>query len=73
MAHFPKDKLLEIVKAHAVANYDKGWDILVETMSDDEVLKLIGRSTTDYGAIRLVWKKLRPVVSHRKEVQSTAE
>ena len=35
--------LIEAVRAHATANYEKGgWDILVETWSDEDVANAIG-------------------------------
>lgn len=47
-----KQELLVIVKEHAARNYEKdGWDILIETCTDEEILKAMGRSKKAAGAI----------------------
>jgi hypothetical protein len=33
------DKLLDQIKAHAMANYNDGWDFIVECYTDDEILQ----------------------------------
>lgn len=57
--HVSPAAMLSAVKTYAVKNYEsgKGWDYLVETMSDDEILALIGRARTVNGAIWAVWNK----------------
>ena len=50
--------LLEMVKAHALKNYNRdGWDFLIECHDDAEVLKAIGKATTFRGAIAKVRDK----------------
>ena len=34
--------VIKKIDAHAVANYDKGWDGWLETMSDDDKLEVFG-------------------------------
>ena len=56
---FSKVELLEMVKDHAVRNYEKdGWDILIECYEDNEILKAIGRSKKKSGAIWAVQTNL---------------
>jgi hypothetical protein len=50
------------VKEHAIRNYDRGWDIVIETMEDDELAEKFGRAQSVEGAI----DKLRPTVATRK-------
>lgn len=38
--------LLEQVKAHAEANYENGWDTIVECFSDKDILDLVGSAYT---------------------------
>lgn len=53
-------ELIQAVKAHALAHYeDGGWDIIVETWSDEEIAEQIGKATTINGALR----KMRQIVS----------
>ena len=49
-----KTDLLAAVQAHALKNYSKGWDVLVECCEDDEILSSIGDATTVDQAIRNV-------------------
>ena len=52
--------LIAEVRAYAVEHYnDGGWDVIVETFSDDELAAAIGGARTLGGALR----KLRPSVS----------
>jgi len=46
--------LLQSVKDHALKNYSKGWDVLVECVDDAEIAADIGDATTPEEAIRNV-------------------
>ena len=59
-----KQQLVEAVKAHALKNYERGWDLVVETMSDEDITEHIGRATTVEGAL----DKLSPIVSAWREI-----
>lgn len=69
-----KADLLRAVKEHAYANYDDGWDIVVECYTDKEVLDAIGGAKTEKGAIRNVSKAfyIREHHSYRKDIEGTA-
>jgi hypothetical protein len=55
--------LLGQVKAHALANYDRdGWDVVVEAMTDDEIVAVIGRTTSLRTAITRLGNHVRPVI-----------
>ena len=56
--------LILAVKAHAVDNYNKGWDVVVEACGDEELRELIGLARTEKGAI----KKVAAMVNLRREV-----
>jgi hypothetical protein len=46
--------LITAVKDHASACYSQGWDEVLETLDDYEILELIGNARTPAGAIRKV-------------------
>ena len=61
--------VVEAVKAYAVEHYtDGGWDVIVETMSDEDIAREIGGARTLNGAV----KKLRPLVSLHADRQADA-
>ena len=43
--------LIAAVKAHAIENYDNGWDVVIETFTDSEIAEQIEGSTTAADAI----------------------
>lgn len=45
------------VKAYALANYNngKGWDLVIETMSDEDIAKAIGKRKNTRAAINAVY------------------
>jgi hypothetical protein len=63
--------LVKIVKAHALANYEKGWDVWIETMTRDEQAEVLKNCRTDKGAIKKAWDEIKDYVAYRAEVQST--
>lgn len=65
-----KDELLQLVKKHAYANYERGWDVLIECHTDAEVLAAIGNAQTAKGAIANVNRALgiRVFNDRRKDV-----
>ena len=64
---------LVAIKAHALANYEKdGWDYVVETFEDAEIVATVKNCRTIDGAIRAMLKRIKPLASYRAEIQSTA-
>jgi cellobiose-specific phosphotransferase system component IIB len=61
--------LVRKVRAHAEANYEKGWDIVVEAYTNGEIAEAIAGAKTKLGAIR----KLSPVVNYHYERRKEAE
>ena len=60
--------LLAAVKQHAEQNYERGgWDYIVETCNDDELIKYIGKATTVKSAIRNVRVKSGIGFIHARE------
>lgn len=51
-----KAALLAAVKAYASANYENGWDTVVECYTDEDILEIIGESFKAAGAISKVAK-----------------
>ena len=65
--------LVDAVKKHARANYNKGWDIVIETMGNVDIDRAIGSATTEAGAIRNVARLVNIKKEQRREVQAQAE
>lgn len=72
LAELVRPELLQAVKQHAQKNYEKGWDLLVETYSDDDILMLIQYCSTPAGAVAAVSREISPLISCRKDIQGTA-
>jgi len=60
------NELIQVVKNHAVANYEfDGWDYLVECWSDEDIAEMIGDAKTPEEAIKrclehtLLWEEQR--------------
>lgn len=49
-----KQVLINAVRAHAEANYDAGWDVIVEAWADARIAEAIGKARTEAGAIKAV-------------------
>jgi hypothetical protein len=65
-------EMIAAVREYALANYEKGWDVVVETMSDQDLRQAIGRCGTVQGAIRSVWAEIASYVERRKDIQRLA-
>lgn len=73
--NFVVTTLVPAVKKFALANYDRdGWDVIVETMEDEELAEMIleSRCYTVNGAIKAVRSFGRMHDDRRQEVQSYA-
>lgn len=61
------------VKAFASANYDKdGWDFIVETCDDDDIIAMVKSCWTANGAINTVKAVAKAWNSNRAEISATA-
>lgn len=66
--------LVAHVKAHANEHYNHPktrWDLVVETMEDADIEKVIGKVTSRAAAVRRMWRELQPyseqAAQHRAE------
>jgi hypothetical protein len=60
------------VKAHAIANYEKhGWDIIIETYDDADLVVAMSNATTTKAAIAAVKRFVKPLAEYRSEIQAT--
>lgn len=50
--------LIAAVRAYALANYDKGWDVVYEAWTDEEIAEVIGKARTVKSAISRVGKEV---------------
>ncbi len=56
--------LIAAVRAHALANYDKGeWSLIAEVYSDQEIGDLVDGAMNEKQAIGMVRRYLSPVTS----------
>lgn len=62
--------LVQEVKDYALANYEKGWDVVVETMTDSDIADVIKDAKTGMGAKRAMSAHIRPFVDMRNEVRA---
>jgi hypothetical protein len=61
------------IKAHALTHYEQdGWDYVVETYADAEILDVIKNCRTIAGAIRTMRAHIKPRADYRAEIQSEA-
>ena len=59
------------VRKWAIDHYDyRGWDILVETYSDEDIAKVIGDTKSDKVAINRARRPIRTAHANRVEIQS---
>lgn len=68
MATSGLNSFVEVVKLHALANYEvAGWDIVVECMDDEQIGAIILRSRTGAGAIEKMRRFIEPSAEMRAE------
>jgi hypothetical protein len=70
-----KANLAEIVAAvreHAVANYEAGWDVVVEAYTDEEISQAVGRCSSAAAAIAKLGRIVGAHKSYGDEIRSTA-
>jgi len=61
------------VKAYALAHYEiDGWDYVVETYEDAEILDVIKTARTPAGAIKMMRAHIKPRADYRADIQSEA-
>jgi len=63
-------ELVEMIKAHAIKNYNKnGWDYVVECYEDEEILEMIKGAKTFHGAKC----KMAPILKIKDEMRREAK
>jgi DNA-directed RNA polymerase subunit RPC12/RpoP len=65
--------LIAAVREHALANYEQGWDVVVEAWEDEKIAKVIGRVRTVQAAVERMAKAIKPYNERRREVESLAD
>jgi len=66
-------ELIAAVREHALANYEQGWDVVVEAWEDDEIATVIGKARTANGAIKRMAKAIEPYNERRQEIEALAD
>lgn len=51
MPKFNTTQLVAFIKAHALTNYAKGWDVVVETYEDAQIAEVLGNASSQKAAI----------------------
>lgn len=64
------NELVAAVRAHALANYNKGgWDEVVEAWDDADIVKEIGAARTAKGAIKNVGEVVAVRFSYAEDIR----
>lgn len=64
------DELIDAVRAHAEANYERdGWDFLVECWDDAEIAEVIGNAKAPKSAIANCKRAVKALNEYRQEQQ----
>jgi len=66
-----KKPLIEAVKKHAIDNYNKGWDVVAECWTDEEIEEELGEAKTPKEAIKVIGEIVGVYDSHRREIEAT--
>ncbi len=66
-----KETFVNRVKSHALENYSKGWDVVIECYTNEELGKSIGAAETIEEAIQNVAFDVNLWNEKKEEVEST--
>ena len=67
-------QLMDGLYEQLTKNYENGWaDIVIETMEQAEVAKIVSGCKTVTGAMKKLAAHMKPIASHRAEMKSIAE
>lgn len=72
-ADVTQNELVAAVREHAVTHYDEGWDVVVESWSDEEILEVIQWASYARGAINLMGTKVKRHNAVRHDVRAGQE
>lgn len=61
------ETLVAAVRAHAIANYNAGWDTIVEAYTDAEIIESLGDATTPEQAIERIGQIVEVVEDVRRD------
>lgn len=65
-----QQELIAAVRAHALKHYTQGgWDYVVESWGDAEILAAIGTTTSVKHAIKAVHAEVRQMDDYRTDIQ----
>lgn len=63
---------IKAVKDYALKMYEKGWDIVIETMTDKDILEVVKKCLTVQGCKYAMSRHIGPYNEVRSDVQATA-
>ncbi len=64
------EALIAAVREHAMKNYRKGWDFIIECLEDEDILRIIGNATTVDAAIKRMAENVALNEEQRKAVEN---
>jgi len=64
--------MIRAVKTHAQENYEDGWDLVIETYTDDEIAEVVKTATDPQVAIRMMARTIGIQNERRREIEATA-
>ena len=68
LVHYTKPALVALIKEYAKEHYaEDGWDYVVESFDDNQIVETIAGETTLPGAIKKMLEHLKPLVDRQKE------
>lgn len=63
-------ELIAQLKVEAMKRYDKGYDIVIEAMTDEEILRVIGKARTHWGALTKMAAHVRTYNSYANDIRN---
>ena len=75
--HLPQQErdmidLVAEVRKHAISNYEKGWDVVVEAWDDKDIIEAMGSARTVSGAIKKVGKVVAAYNDYADDIRASA-
>lgn len=65
-----KSELAKAVRAHAIANYENGWDVIVECYNEASIIEAMGEARTVKAAIKAVGQRVTVWNEFAAEIQA---
>jgi hypothetical protein len=72
MAKLTNEQFINGIRAHALKDYEFGWDVLVEAWDDSEILDAIKGCRTVHGACVKIWREhIQPRNAYANDIRNS--